>query len=49
MVAVGGVARYLACPEGDTNHSVGTSYHQKRQEVDEDGHAEVIPRKNDGH
>lgn len=48
VVAVGVVAGYLARPEGDANHSVGTSYHQKRQEVDQDGHAEVIPRKNDG-
>lgn len=48
MVAVGGVARYLACPEGDAHHGVGASYHQERQEVDQDGHAEVIPGTDDG-
>lgn len=48
MVAVGGVSGYLARPEGDAHHGVGASYHQKRQEVDQDGHAEVIPGTDDG-
>lgn len=48
MVAVGGVTGYLACPEGDADHGVGAAYHQQWQEVDQDSHAEVIPRKNDG-
>lgn len=47
MVAVWRVTRYLACPEGDADHSVGAPYHQERQKVDQDGHAEVIPRKSD--
>lgn len=48
VVAVGGVTRYLTGPEGDADHGVGTSDHQEWQEVDQDGHAEVIPGKNDG-
>lgn len=48
MVAVGGVTWYLARPKGDADYGVGTSNHQEWQEVNQDGHAEVIPVKNDG-
>lgn len=42
-VAVGGVSRDLARPQCEAHHQVRTPHHQQRQEVNEDGHAHVVP------
>lgn len=42
-IAIGGVSRDLTGPEGHPHHQISTTHHQKRQEVDEDGHTHVVP------
>lgn len=43
LVAVRGVSRDLAGPQGQSHHQVGATHHQQGEEVDQDGHAHIVP------
>lgn len=43
VVTVGGIPRDLAGPQCDPYHSVCIANHQQGQEVDQDGHTDVVP------
>ena len=43
LIAVGGVPRDLAGPQGQAHHQVGAAHHHQGQEVYEDDQAHVVP------